>query len=275
MTSDRRRRRPLELGEVDPDGLLRRYLPASRLAGAVATSPRSTLASCARMIRGDASYTFGLEDWSSTRFLEAVDAVRRVCGGDPGGRDDPDGPGWIEPSRTLAGIARHREVLARVVDGGGARVLLATGHPTGLLPHYQAIGRLLQEGGSQLLAPLDDRRDVDADGRRLGLRYLDGVACLFDGGALLHTHRSRWMERALDALDALRGGPGTVELCVADHGFAGAAIERGIPTLSIAEVNDPALPLAQVRGRTDAVLPIDDNLAPQRFVPVTAAMLAR
>jgi hypothetical protein len=36
----------------------------------------------------------------------------------------------------------------------------------------------------------------------------------------------------------------------ADHGFAGAAIERGIPTLSIADVNDPALPLAQLRGRT-------------------------
>jgi len=38
-------------------------------------------------------------------------------------------------------------------------------------------------------------------------------------------------------------------------------------------VNDPALPLAQLRGSTDAVLPIDDNLAPRLFVPVTAAML--
>jgi hypothetical protein len=55
--------------------------------------------------------------------------------------------------------------------------------------------------------------------------------------------------------------------------MAGAAIERGIPTLSIADVNDPALPLAQVRGYTDAVLPIDDNLAPRLFVPVTGAML--
>lgn len=264
------RRRARELGPVDPDGLLRRYLPASGLAGAVATSPRSTLVNCARMVRGDPSYTFGLRDWASTRFLEAVDAVRRVCGGDPGGQSDPDGSGWIEPECTLAGIARHREVLGRVVASGGARVLVATGHPTGLLPHYQAIGRLLQERGSQLLAPLDDRRDDDGDGRLVGLRYLDGVGCLFDGGSLLHTHRSRWMEQALDALG---GGPGTVDLCVADHGFAGAAIGRGIPTLSIADVNDPALPLAQVNRHTDAVLPIDDNLAPQRFVPVTRAVL--
>jgi hypothetical protein len=55
--------------------------------------------------------------------------------------------------------------------------------------------------------------------------------------------------------------------------MAGAAIAAGLPTLSIADVNDPALPLAQVRGWTDAVLPIDDNLAPSTFVPVTAAML--
>ena len=56
---------------------------------------------------------------------------------------------------------------------------------------------------------------------------------------------------------------------------AGAAIERGIPTLSIADVNDPALPLAQVRGLTDAVLPIDDNLRPALFEPVTSYVLEK
>ncbi|MDP9406018.1 MAG: phosphatase, partial [Actinomycetota bacterium] len=153
------------------------------------------------------------------------------------------------------------------------RVLLATGHPTGLLPHYGALARALQATGSQLLAPLDDVvvGHDDATGRKRAVRFLDGVACLFDGGALLHTHRSRAMEAMLDELG---GGPGDVDLVVGDHGMAGAAIERGIPTLSIADVNDPALMLAQARGRTDAVLPIDDNLTPRLFVPVTAAMLA-
>ncbi|MFO8075914.1 MAG: phosphatase, partial [Egibacteraceae bacterium] len=61
---------------------------------------------------------------------------------------------------------------------------------------------------------------------------------------------------------------------VADHGLAGAAIARGLPTISIADVNDPGLPLAQVRGRTDGVLAIDDNLAPRHFLAVTEAMLA-
>ncbi|MGH3666417.1 MAG: phosphatase, partial [Egibacteraceae bacterium] len=120
--------------------------------------------------------------------------------------------------------------------------------------------------------PLDDAvlGHDEATGRRRALRFLDGVGCVHDGGALLHTHRSRYMEAMLDAVG---GGPGAVDLVVADHGMAGAALERGLRTLSIADVNDPALPLAQARGRTDAVLPIDDNLAPRRFVPVTAAMV--
>jgi hypothetical protein len=39
-------------------------------------------------------------------------------------------------------------------------------------------------------------------------------------------------------------------------------------------VNDPALPLAQARGRTDGVLLVDDGLPPHLFAPVTEAVLA-
>jgi hypothetical protein len=92
-----------------------------------------------------------------------------------------------------------------------------------------------------------------------------------DGGSLRHTHRPDYMVAMLEELaDRMLG----VDLVIADHGMAGVAIEAGIRTLSIADVNDPALMLAQARGRTAAVLPIDDNLAPRLFVPVTAAMLA-
>ncbi|MDQ6798698.1 MAG: phosphatase, partial [Actinomycetota bacterium] len=69
------------------------------------------------------------------------------------------------------------------------------------------------------------------------------------------------------------GGPDQVDLVVADHGFAGAAIEAGIPTLAIADVNDLALPLAQARGRTDSVIVLDDGLDASRFVPVTEAVI--
>jgi len=108
-----------------------------------------------------------------------------------------------------------------------------------------------------------------ADGKPCSLRYLDGVACLFRGVALQHTHHPQYMEAML----AEAGGPGAVDLVVADHGFAGAAIEAGIPTLAIADVNDVALPLAQARGRTEGVIVVDDGLDASRFVPVTNAVV--
>ncbi len=251
---------------------LRGHLVASRLAGDVATSPRWTLDNCAKLVDGQPDYTFGLPDWRDADLDDAVAAVRAVCGGDPSAAADPYGPGFIDPDLAVAAVAVHRDRLAAVARGGGARVLLATGHPTGLLPHYGAIARALQATGSELLAPLDDvllAPEPGPRGRR-GIRFLDGVACVHDGAALRHTHLARFMEAMLDELG---GGPGVVDLVVADHGMAGAAIARGLPTLSIADVNDPALPLAQVRGRTDAVLPLDDNLAPRLFLPVTAAVL--
>jgi hypothetical protein len=247
---------------------LRAHLVANRLTGRVATSPASTLDNCARLVAGEPRYTFGLSDWRDATVREAVDAVRSLCGGDPGGSEDLDGEGFIDPAATMRGITRHRQVLADAA-AAGIRILLATGHPTGLLGHYTALARALQHAGCELRIALDDTTVRTAESRRRrDIRFIDGVACVSDGGSLLHTHRSDYMEALLDALDD------GVELVIGDHGMAGAAIERGIRTLSIADVNDPALPLAQMRGRTDGVLPIDDNLAPRLFLPATEAMLS-
>jgi hypothetical protein len=245
---------------------LREHLIASRLAGEVATSRGNTLDNCRKLVRGYPEYTFGLSDWRTATIDEALAAVRALCGGDPavGGRDAPS---WIDPDSTVTAIERHRQRLSSLVSSGGGRVLLATGHPTGLQPHYAALGRALCAYGCLLLTPLDESWLVtDDSGRNLGMRFLDGVGCVSDGGSLRHTHRSEFMEAMLDAV-------GSCDLVIGDHGMAGAAIERGLPTLSIADVNDIALPLAQHRGRTDAVLPIDDNLSPRLFTKVTEAML--
>ena len=252
---------------------LRAHLLRSRLTGNVATTPQNVLDNCGKLIAGDERYTFGLSPWMTATLDDAIRAVRDVCGGDPRDAADPLGDGWIHPEATLRAIVTHRDRLAGFTAAGGGRVLLATGHPTGLLSHYGALARHLQLTGSLVLAPLDEVnvRWHETTGDRRTIRFLDGVACVTDGGGLLHSHRSVYMEAMLDSLG---GGPGAVDLVIADHGMAGAPIERGIPTLSIADVNDPALPLAQARGMTDAVLPIDDNLPPRLFAPVTAAMLA-
>lgn len=248
------------------------HLVAARLAGDVATPPRSSLHNCARLVDGDPDYTFGLSDWRDATFADAVAAVRAAGATrlDPEGGDEQEG--FIDPDAALAGIVTHRDRLAAFVATGGGRVLLATGHPFALLPHYAALARALSAAGCAVVRPLEGEGDrlTTPAGHPCSIRYLDGVAALCHDGGLQHTHRAHYMEAMLDAL----GGPDGVDLVVADHGFAGAAVEAGIATLSIADVNDPALLLAQARGRTDAVLLVDDGLDPPLFVPVTEAMLA-
>jgi hypothetical protein len=247
---------------------LRAYLIANRLAGSVATTRGSTRANCRKLAEGHSEYTFGLSDYRTATAADALEAVRALCGGDPSAGGS-GAAGWIEPDATLKAIERHRQRLAEFASIGGGRTLLATGHPTGLLAHYATLARALAAHGCVALTPKDEMWVAkDWRGRNLGIRFVDGIGCVFDGASLRHTHRSVFMEAMLDAVDD------DVDLVIADHGMAGAAIERGLPTLSIADVNDPALPLAQQRGRTDAVLPIEDNPPPRLFVPVTNAMLA-
>jgi hypothetical protein len=270
---------------------LRAHLVTVGLAGAVQTSPANTWEKIHRMVDGDPEATFGLPIWRDATVGEVAEAVRSVCGADPRGADaagqpiedhsgdeaasEEDGPaaGWIDPEATIAALERHAERLAEAA-ARRAPVLLATGHPTGLLAHYMAVARELQAAGCVLLAPADGRSfdSEEAGGRFREIRYLDGVACVSDGASLRHTHRDEAMRAMLDAL-----GPGgqQPELVVADHGFAGAAITAQRPTLPIGDVNDVALPLAQLRGLTDAVLPIDDNLPPRTLVPVTGWVLDR
>ena len=247
------------------------HLVAVRLAGRVATPLASTRHNCARLVEGDPDCTFGLSDWRDATLEEVLAAVRAAGGVEATGEaaEHPAG-GFIDPAATVDGIARHGDALASFVAAGGGRVLLATGHPSALLPHYGAIARALAAAGSDVVRPLDGVPLTGVDGRRGAIRYLDGVGALSFHGGLHHTHRPGPMEELLHAA----GDAGGVELVVADHGFAGAAIEAGIATLSIADVNDPALPLAQARGRTDGVLLIDDGLDPSVFVPVTEAVLA-
>ncbi|MDP8991657.1 MAG: phosphatase [Actinomycetota bacterium] len=246
---------------------LREHLVKARLAGVVQTTPGHVAGNCEKLVSGDPNYTFGLSDWLSADVAEVRAVVAELCG-DAAVEGDPDGPGWIDPDATMAAIDAQRAELNAHARARSS-VLLATGHPTGLLPHYMALGRALRHAGCELLVALDDSWITEGEDRR-GIRFFDGVACARTGGNMVHTHRSRFMEAMLDALEEQGRRPGLV---LGDHGMAGAAIERGIETLGIADVNDPALFLAQSRGRAEAVMPIDDNLPPALFEPVTAALV--
>lgn len=249
---------------------LAQYLASSRLAGQVATPIRSCLDNCKKLVAGEPDYTFGLSDWRRATYDDAVAALQ-ACGVDFGASEDPDTTPFVDPAVASAAVERQREAVARWA-AQRARVLLATGHAFALLTHYQTIAEALAAAGCTILQPLDSRRDVlqTPDGLACSIRYFRGVASLVIHGALQHTHRAEYMEAMLDDV----GGPQAVDAVVGDHGFAGAAVEAGIDTISIADVNDPALPLAQVRGRTAGVLVIDDGLNPASYEPITRHLLS-
>jgi hypothetical protein len=69
-------------------------------------------------------------------------------------------------------------------------------------------------------------------------------------------------------MEALLDAEPWPEMVFADHGYAGAAIERGIPTVAVMDINDYALAVASAEGRDVTIIPMDDNRPPRLYEPV-------
>jgi Phosphatase len=218
------------------------------------------------LLQGDPDKQFGMSFVSDAFGFEGVlDLVERAAGV-PIDRSARAGDVFIEPGPVLAAC---RELGDRLATAAGREesVLLATGHPTGLALLYMEIAKLLAAAGAKIVRPGDGLAwDDGAHGVR-EIRYLGGVAMLTDRASAKHTHAPGAMQRMLKET--------TPDLVVADHGFAGAAIEVGIDAVSVADVNDPALIVAHALGRGDAVVVMDDNVAPDAYWPCFQAIAAR
>ncbi len=218
------------------------------------------------LVEGDPLSQFGIAGLSGGPpdgpSLEQVLALMADAAGfDP----DPaihDGPTPIDPDRVLAACEAAAPLLADTATNGGS-VLLATGHPGGLLLLYQALAGLLERGGAKILEPLDGF-EWEHRGHRREMRYFGGVAAYTSRADMLHTHASEPMELLLAECEP--------DLVIADHGFAGAAIQAGIETISIVDVNDPAPVVARSQGRTTHVICMDDNVRPEAYWPCFQAM---
>ena len=195
----------------------------------------------------DAGTTFGMEELlRGVSFEEAYEAVSYQLGYPPDAEETP-GRGCIDPSRTAASLLKAGERV-RAVAGSGGRIVFGTGHPGALLVYYLGIARWAEELGGEALvmeAQGRDERDVPLD-------WAGPVAVMGDGASLLHTHNPDPMRHVLRQASA-------VDLVVADHGFAGAAIAAGIPTVAIMDTNDPALAVVARRVADVTVIPMDDN----------------
>ena len=245
---------------------LRSHLLASRIAGSVATPREENLRNIGRMLERRAEYDFGLELGRAWTADEVLDVMVRRCGLHPDPAYDR-GPDTIDVDLTLAALDRVRDRLALAAQRR-ERVLVATGHPTGILVLHLAAVQALRAAGAQVLVPQLDWQwpwEGEARGwRPRKVRCVAGVHMLSTGGELLHTHAPEPGRALLAALDA------PPDLVVADHGWAGAAAQAGLEVLSYADCNDPALFVAAEEGSDVVVVPLDDNVPPQLYEPVAA-----
>jgi hypothetical protein len=218
------------------------------------------------LLEGDPDKQFGMTGLATVSARGVLGLVGEAAGFEP----DPlafTGPVPVDPELVLDACATVGDRLA-LACRRGERVVLATGHPLGLAHLYLAVGRELRRSGAQVLTPGDGLSWRDGDGAHpWHVGYLDGLAMLLDGSRARHTHSAEAMARILELERP--------DLVFADHGFAGAAIERGVETVAIADVNDPALLVARAQGRCGPVIVMDDNVRPQDYWPCFQAIAAR
>lgn len=251
---------------------LRAHLVAARIAGDVATSREDNLVKYGLLAARVPSAMFGLSPRGRWGPGDVLGLMAERVGVSP----DPlrlRGSDRIDPDLTIDALDRLAEHLAAAARPG-ARVVVATGHPAGLLPVHLAVGRALRACGATLLTPAVGFTYVTAS--RAGrvtreIRYVDDVATVSTRGELNHTHSARPMHAVLAALaDAGEQPP---DLVVADHGWAGAAGQAGVVAVGFADSNDPALFVGESEGSVAVAVPLDDNVAPHLYAPVTAYLL--
>jgi Phosphatase len=254
---------------------LERYLVTARIAGQVNTPRESNLANARRFAGGEPPWLLGLpprEPWSFERVVALL--VDKV-GIDPE-LARTTGPDTIDPELTVAALDRYRARLVRAA-AARERVLVATGHPTGLLEIHLAVVAALRAAGCRILTPAAGHAFdvVPADVEplpRAQVLYVGGVAMSSDRYALWHSHAPAAMELMLATLAAEGGG--VPDLVLADHGFAGAAARAGIDVACFADSNDPALFVGEAEDRVGVTVPLDDNVLPHLYGPVVRYLLA-
>lgn len=219
----------------------------NRLAGKDTRHSRATnLHAIKELVQGHPHYTFGIkgvESFSEQEVLNSISAITK-CSNDP---NYTVGGGYISPESTLKGLEMGAKLIASSARQGG-RFVVATGHPGSLLLYYIDMVRLIREWGGEVVevgrgAFVPPNFDLD---------YVEGVAVVSDRASIFHTHDTAAMEIILR-------DSGPIDLVVADHGFAGAAVNARIPVVGIVDTNDPALAVAKQMGASVVIIPMDDN----------------
>jgi hypothetical protein len=242
------------------DQVTERRLTKLRLAGPeLSHSRQNNLEAVKRLADSDPYATFGIqqvEAYVHENSLDAADALKIIAGVTKCSQDIgyTQGRGYISPSSTIKGLKATAATIRRVATSGGS-VLFATGHPGSMIDYYTELaylvrrlgGRVVDLAKGQIVRQGDDLDHVQV------VDSVNSVAFLSDTCSALHTHDSQPMKLMLDGAEKLP------DLVVADHGFAGEAINRGIPTIAVMDTNDPGLAVAKTLGANLILVPMNDN----------------
>jgi len=233
----------------------------------VNTPRESNVANITKMLNRQWDYHFGLTTEREWTVEEVLKLMAHRVGMDP----DParvSGRDRIDPERTVEAIEAAADLLAQAATDR-ARVVVATGHPTGVLSLHLLVAARLAAAGCEVLTPGEGKfLQADHLPPRVRIRYLGNVAMLSNGADFLHTHAAEPMQALL-----AEGPP--PDLVVADHGWAGAAAEAGVTTIGLADTNDPAMFVGAEEGKVAVAVPLDDNVPPAHYLPLAEHLVRR
>lgn len=246
---------------------LTQALVAGRVAGPAGHPHHNVFGNIRMLVEHDPDKLFGLSDMPEPFGFEDIVRLVGEASGVPIDALATEGAPDIDPGAVLDACEAVGERLAAAA-GHGQRILFATGHPGDLDPLYGSIAELVASRGARIVRPGEGETWSDPEaGHRWTVAFHGAVGMVTDGERPRHTHRPDAMERMLEE--------DRPDLVLADHGFAGAAIQADVETLSVADVNDPALIVAKAQGRTEVVVVLDDHVPPEAYWPCFQAVAAQ
>lgn len=223
-------------------------LEEASLTGTLNRNSRETNTQAVReLVAGNPYWSLSLKAVESLKldFDEALDRLIAGLGLTRAEFDERD-EAYINPERTEEQLRKGLDELFRAA-ATGATILLATGHPGSMTESYRLLGAELELAGAKLWQ-LGER--IPTPGGRF-LDELGGVIVLSDEGSLQHTHADEGLRQLMHERQP--------DWVVADHGFAAAAIDLGIPTVAFFDSDDPALAIAAAVCGNVIGIPLNDN----------------
>lgn len=242
---------------ISLDDAKRKLLAAGIVGPHQSHSRHNNITKLRACIAGDEDGCFGLSGLSLHTEEEVLGYLAELTGCSPD-IQDLSGVDTMDPDKAVEGIVAAARELKGWADQG-ATLLACTGHPTGMLEHHIRVVDAYAKAGGKPIRPREGETFLRKN-KENEVRYTGGVGCLADWGALKHTHSAIAMEWLLE-VEPLP------DVVLGDHGFAGAAIESGIPTIAVMDINDPALAIAWAENRGVTIIPMDDNRPPALYEP--------